>query len=186
MPYKWEVRNGDSWTALPDNEEIERDFCDPSNVDSRGVQPVYFDTMTRGPTQVRRLSTVSSVVQPNFILTTTWAWFWQDEHNNWIQYSSVEGQHGLSSITSEDLERKYQEDSRAVMEFTAGSHAFKLSFPGIKMEGRTERQASVGYNLIFIGIITPLRQVSCRGHRHTLSRSIDWTARRNTEIHGHG
>ncbi|XP_061084997.1 protein mono-ADP-ribosyltransferase PARP12-like isoform X2 [Conger conger] len=129
MPYKWEVRNGDSWTALPDNEEIERDFCDPSNVDSRGVQPVYFDTMTRGPTQVRRLSTVSSVVQPNFILTTTWAWFWQDEHNNWIQYSSVEGQHGLSSITSEDLERKYQEDSRAVMEFTAGSHAFKLSFP---------------------------------------------------------
>ncbi|XP_061085087.1 protein mono-ADP-ribosyltransferase PARP12-like [Conger conger] len=129
MPYKWEVRNGDSWTALPDNEEIERDFCDPSNVDSRGVQPVYFDTMTRGPTQVRRLSTVSSVVQPNFNLTTTWAWFWQDEHNNWIQYSSVEGQHGLSSITSEDLERKYQEDSRAVMEFTAGSQTYKLSFP---------------------------------------------------------
>ncbi|XP_061085449.1 protein mono-ADP-ribosyltransferase PARP12-like isoform X2 [Conger conger] len=129
MPYKWEVRNGDSWTALPDNEEIERDFCDPSNVYSRGVQPVYFDTMTRGPTQVRRLSTVSSVVQPNFILTTTWAWFWQDEHNNWIQYSSVEGQHGLSSITSEDLERKYQEDSRAVMEFTAGSQTYKFSFP---------------------------------------------------------
>ncbi|KAJ8249678.1 hypothetical protein COCON_G00228940 [Conger conger] len=42
---------------------------------SRGVQPVYFDAMTRGPTQVRRLSTVSSVVQPTFILTTTWAWY---------------------------------------------------------------------------------------------------------------
>ncbi|KAJ8249677.1 hypothetical protein COCON_G00228930, partial [Conger conger] len=129
MPYKWEVRNGDSWTALPDNEEIERDFCDPSNVYSRGVQPVYFDTMTRGPTQVRRLSTVSSVVQPTFVLTTTWAWFWQDEHNNWIQYCSVKGQHRLSSITSEDLERKYQEDSRAVMEFTAGAQTYKLSFP---------------------------------------------------------
>ncbi|XP_061085359.1 uncharacterized protein LOC133119013 isoform X2 [Conger conger] len=129
MPYKWEVRNGDSWTALPDNEEIERDFCDPSNVYSRGVQPVYFDTMTRGPAQVRRLSTVSSLVQPTFILTTTWAWFWQEEYNKWIQYSSSEGQHGLSSITSEDLERRYQEDSRAVMEFTAGPHTYKLSFP---------------------------------------------------------
>ncbi|XP_061085365.1 protein mono-ADP-ribosyltransferase PARP12-like [Conger conger] len=129
MPYKWEVRNGDSWTALPDNEEIERDFCDPSNVYSRGVQPVYFDTMTRGPAQVRRLSTVSSLVQPTFILTTTWAWFWQEEYNKWIQYSSSEGQHGLSSITSEDLERRYQEDSHAVMEFTAGPHTYKLSFP---------------------------------------------------------
>lgn len=30
MPYRWEVRENDQWTAMPDNEAIERDYCDPS------------------------------------------------------------------------------------------------------------------------------------------------------------
>ncbi|KAJ8373853.1 hypothetical protein SKAU_G00044330 [Synaphobranchus kaupii] len=128
LPYKWEVRNGNSWSALPDNEKIEYDFCVPANVYSQGAPPVYFDAMTCGSAQVRRLSTVSSVLQPTFVLTTEWAWYWQDEYDNWIQYSSLEGQHRLSSITSEDLERKYQEDSSGVLEFTVGSQAYKLFF----------------------------------------------------------
>lgn len=56
---------------------------------SNGVEPVCFDTMTRGLRQVRRLSTLSSVLQPNFILTTEWAWFWEDEFGNWIPYASA-------------------------------------------------------------------------------------------------
>ncbi|KAJ8245344.1 hypothetical protein GJAV_G00269770 [Gymnothorax javanicus] len=97
MPYKWEIRSGNGWSALLDNEEIEKDFCNPANVYSRGSPPVHFDTMTR------------------------------DEYDNWIQYASVEGQHRLASITSEDLERQYLEDSSAVMEFTAGAQSYKLS-----------------------------------------------------------
>lgn len=31
MPYRWEVREGDQWTAMPDNETIEKDYCDPKN-----------------------------------------------------------------------------------------------------------------------------------------------------------
>lgn len=44
--------------------------------------------MTRGCDVVRRLSTVSSVIQPNYILTTCWAWYWEDEFGNWIQYAA--------------------------------------------------------------------------------------------------
>lgn len=29
MPYRWEMRQDDQWTAMPDNERIERDYCDP-------------------------------------------------------------------------------------------------------------------------------------------------------------
>lgn len=31
MPYSWQVLLGDSWTALPQNETIEKDYCDPKN-----------------------------------------------------------------------------------------------------------------------------------------------------------
>lgn len=65
---------------------------------SRGVEPVCFDTMTRGLRRVRRLSTVSSVLQPNFILTTEWAWFWEDEFGNWIQYASAVREKSMAII----------------------------------------------------------------------------------------
>lgn len=31
MPYRWEVKEGDQWTAMPDNETVEKDYCDPKN-----------------------------------------------------------------------------------------------------------------------------------------------------------
>ncbi|XP_029617187.1 protein mono-ADP-ribosyltransferase PARP12 [Salmo trutta] len=129
MPYQWEVREGLNWTALQDNEVIEKDYCDPAKTYSRGVQPVCFDTMTCGLNKARRLSTISSVLEPMFILTTEWAWFWEDEHGNWIQYASASGRHRAATITSEDLEKRFQEDNKAVMEFTAGSQTYELSFP---------------------------------------------------------
>lgn len=32
MPYRWEVKEGDQWMTLPDNEIIEKDYCDPKNI----------------------------------------------------------------------------------------------------------------------------------------------------------
>nr|XP_015208474.1 PREDICTED: poly [ADP-ribose] polymerase 12-like [Lepisosteus oculatus] len=128
MPYKWEVWDGVGWSHLSDNEGIEKDFCDPIKLYSSGLDRVCFDTMTKGSAKVRRLSTVSSVTQPSFVLTTEWAWYWEDESGNWIQYASSDGIHGASSITSEDLEKKYLEDKNGVVEFTAGRQTYELSF----------------------------------------------------------
>ncbi|XP_052410215.1 protein mono-ADP-ribosyltransferase PARP12-like [Carassius gibelio] len=128
LPYKWEIKEGLEWKALPDNEAIEKDYCDATRTYSSGMKPVYFDTMTQGSQIVRRLSTVSSVLQPSFILTTEWIWYWEDEYGNWIQYATAEGGHRLSSISSAELEQKYQADNNAVLEFTAGSQTYELSF----------------------------------------------------------
>ncbi|KAL7857936.1 hypothetical protein AOLI_G00180380, partial [Acnodon oligacanthus] len=128
LPYKWEVKNEAAWVALPNNEAIEKDYCNPAKTYSSGFDPVYFDTMTLGSNPVRRLSTVSSVVQPNFILTTTWTWYWEDEYGNWIKYASASGGHNTASITSEELEQKYTQDNKAVVEFTAGSQSYIVSF----------------------------------------------------------
>ncbi|KAM4615599.1 protein mono-ADP-ribosyltransferase PARP12-like [Polymixia lowei] len=128
LPYRWEVREGQQWTALPGNEEIEKDYCDPKKTYSRGTQPVCFDTMTCGLNKARRLSTISSVVQPNFILTTEWVWYWEDEFGNWNQYASATAAHRMADVSSAELEQKFLNDDKDVMEFTAGSQNYTLSF----------------------------------------------------------
>ncbi|XP_059360648.1 protein mono-ADP-ribosyltransferase PARP12-like [Carassius carassius] len=128
LPYKWEIKEGSEWKALPDNEAIEKDYCDVARTYSSGMNTVYFDTMTQGCQSVRRLTTVPSVLQPFFILTTEWIWYWKDEYGNWIQYATADGGHGSSSITSAELEQKYQADNNAVVEFRAGSQTYELSF----------------------------------------------------------
>ncbi|KAM9401901.1 protein mono-ADP-ribosyltransferase PARP12-like isoform 4-T4 [Salvelinus alpinus] len=137
MPYKWEVNNGQTWSALPENEVIERDFCDPSKIHSEGSERVQFNSMSRGLWEVRRLSTVSSVTQPTYVLTTEWAWFWEDEYGKWVQYASVKEMHRLSSITSEDLEKRYQEDQSAVVKFVAGQQSYELSFRDMTQKNKT-------------------------------------------------
>ncbi|KAA0720849.1 Poly [ADP-ribose] polymerase 12 [Triplophysa tibetana] len=128
LPYQWQVTDGCEWKTLPDNEAVERDYCNPANLNSSGVQVVNFDMMTRGPQPVRRLSTVSSVVQPTFILTTEWIWHWENEFGNWIQYGTADGGQRSSTISSVEIEQKYQADSRGVMEFSAGSQTYELNF----------------------------------------------------------
>ncbi|KAI7792031.1 hypothetical protein IRJ41_020260, partial [Triplophysa rosa] len=128
VPYQWQVTDGCEWKTLPDNEAVERDYCNPAKSNSSGVQVVNFDTMTRGPQPVRRLSTVPSVLQPTFILTTEWIWHWEDEYGNWIQYGTADGGHRSSLISSVEIEQKYQADSSGVMEFTAGSQTYELNF----------------------------------------------------------
>nr|XP_055046734.1 protein mono-ADP-ribosyltransferase PARP12 [Misgurnus anguillicaudatus] len=127
VPYQWEFRDGSEWKSLPDNEAVEKDYCDPEKSYSSGMPAVSFDTMTRGSQSVRRLSTVSSVIQPTFILTTEWLWYWEDEFGNWIQYATSEGGHTSSSISSAELEQSYQTDNSLVIEFIAGSQTYQLS-----------------------------------------------------------
>ncbi|XP_030210904.1 protein mono-ADP-ribosyltransferase PARP12 [Gadus morhua] len=76
--------------------------------------------MTRGLQKVRRLSSASSVLQPTFLLTTEWLWYWEDEHGNWNQYDSPPN-------SSTELEQKFQNDPQEVVEFTAGSQTYTLS-----------------------------------------------------------
>lgn len=55
--------------------------------------PVHFDTMTRGASPVRRLSTVNSLVEPTFVHTTEWLWYWEDELASWNLYASAVSGH---------------------------------------------------------------------------------------------
>uniref|UniRef100_A0A087XTA4 Si:ch73-252i11.1 n=1 Tax=Poecilia formosa TaxID=48698 RepID=A0A087XTA4_POEFO len=148
MPYRWQVQEGGQWKSLPDNEAIEKEYCDPSNtyslallcVCSSGSPPVHFDTMTRGGNKVRRLTTVNSLVEPTFIHTTEWLWYWQDEFGKWNLYGSdsvsevsmsvnlIQSAGGKSSdIRSETLEQKFL-DNESEVEFSAGSQSYSLSF----------------------------------------------------------
>ncbi|XP_056443600.1 uncharacterized protein LOC130380432 [Gadus chalcogrammus] len=137
LPYSWEVLEGHQWTLLDSSEKIEEDYCNPkitySTVD---VKAVCFDTMTCGLQKVRRLSSISSVLQPNFLLTTEWLWYWEDEHGNWNQYDSPPN-------SSTELEQKFQNDPQEVVEFTAGSQTYTLSLQDMTQTNKkygTQRQ----------------------------------------------
>uniref|UniRef100_A0A3P8P5N1 Uncharacterized protein n=1 Tax=Astatotilapia calliptera TaxID=8154 RepID=A0A3P8P5N1_ASTCA len=126
MPYRWQVQDGHQWTDLPDNETIERDYCDPSNSYSSTSPAVHFDTMTFGQNKVRRLSTENSVIEPTFIHTTEWLWYWQD--GSWNMFASAIGGHEAADINSAKLEEKFLANDKDVVEFTAGSQSYSLSF----------------------------------------------------------
>ncbi|XP_038156248.1 protein mono-ADP-ribosyltransferase PARP12 [Cyprinodon tularosa] len=128
MPYRWQVHEGDQWKALPSNEAIEKEFCDPGNSYSSGSPPVHFDTMTRGESKVRRLTTVNSMVEPSFIHTTEWLWYWQDEFGKWNQYGSDSAGRKSADINSATLEKKFLEDQNDTLEFSVGSQSYSLSF----------------------------------------------------------
>ncbi|XP_048013031.1 uncharacterized protein LOC125246168 isoform X2 [Megalobrama amblycephala] len=147
MPYKWEVKVGRTWHDLPNSEQIERDYCDPSNIHSSGNESICFEEMTLGLDEVRRLSTESSALLPGFVLATSWIWYWKDEYNRWIQYASIAEMHRLSSVSSEQLEQKYQEyllqnQEDAGVKFNAGHRFYELCFTDMKQRNEvsgTER-----------------------------------------------
>ncbi|XP_063316527.1 protein mono-ADP-ribosyltransferase PARP12-like [Pelmatolapia mariae] len=128
MPYRWQVQEGHQWTDLPDNETIERDYCDPSNSYSSTSPAVHFDTMTCELKKVRRLTTENSVTEPTFIHTTEWLWYWQDEFGRWNMFASAIGGHEAADINSTKLEKLFLGNNKDVLEFTAGSHSYSLSF----------------------------------------------------------
>ncbi|XP_038643772.1 protein mono-ADP-ribosyltransferase PARP12-like [Scyliorhinus canicula] len=125
LPYQWQVYD-EAWKDLPNMEQIEKDYCDPNK--TRYLQ-VDFNAMVSGFSQVRRLSTASSVTKPpHYILTTEWLWYWKDEYRKWIEYGKQEGLHIAASTTSIDLEKAYLVDNSGKMEFTAGKHQYVLDF----------------------------------------------------------
>uniref|UniRef100_A0A4W3HSR5 Poly [ADP-ribose] polymerase 12-like n=1 Tax=Callorhinchus milii TaxID=7868 RepID=A0A4W3HSR5_CALMI len=131
LPYRWQIYEG-TWKDFTNMEEIEKDFCDPSNKARGGSPPINFITMTSNSCKVRRLSTVSSVTKPeHYILTTEWLWYWQGDSIKWIEFGKQEELYGVASVTSADLENLYLTQSIETVEFRAGKYNYKLDFKGM-------------------------------------------------------
>ncbi|XP_072311158.1 protein mono-ADP-ribosyltransferase PARP12-like [Eucyclogobius newberryi] len=128
MPYVWEMNLNGQWTAMADNEKIEQAYCYPENTYSSTCPLVYFDTMKCGENAVRRLSTINSVLEPDFLHTTDWLWYWEDDHGKWLQYGADTNVHQLASVTSKHLEEMYLNNDKAVVQFKAGSQSYEISF----------------------------------------------------------
>uniref|UniRef100_A0A8C6TEE8 Si:ch73-252i11.1 n=1 Tax=Neogobius melanostomus TaxID=47308 RepID=A0A8C6TEE8_9GOBI len=128
MPYRWEIKQDGQWTHMAANESIELAYCDPANSYSTSCPLVYFDTMKCGEKEVRRLSTINAVLEPNFIHTTDWLWFWEDNHGKWLQYGAHANVHEMASVSSKQLEEMYLNNNKDVVQFKAGSQLYELSF----------------------------------------------------------
>ncbi|XP_076008754.1 protein mono-ADP-ribosyltransferase PARP12 [Genypterus blacodes] len=128
VPYRWEVRQGGQWVHMADNEKIEESFCDPKCTYSNTVPYVHFDTLTCGADKARRLSTLSSVQEPTFVLTTEWIWYWEDEFGKWNEYASSTGGHKGADMDSTQLEQKFLNNNKDVVEFSTGAQSYSLSF----------------------------------------------------------
>ncbi|KAI1883395.1 hypothetical protein AGOR_G00231000 [Albula goreensis] len=146
LPYKWQVldRDGSTWKYLPNTEDIEKAYCNPENNRSLGPCPVDFRTMRCGSAKVQRLSTISSVSKPpDFILTTDWLWYWKDDQGQWTEYKHEASGQGTDSVTSQCLEKVYQEDVDGDTEFRVGDHRYILRFKDMveySVTFKTERE----------------------------------------------
>lgn len=155
LPYRWQVLHSDgvTWKDLPDMENIEKAYCDPQHdtdatdqsSPNLGIflqfltlqssappvgQSVDFMKMTSGGSQVRRLSTASSVSKPpHFILTTEWLWYWKDNSGIWEEFGKGDDD-TLACVTSQTLENVYLADRDTEISFSAGNHQYILHFKG--------------------------------------------------------
>ncbi|XP_076027749.1 protein mono-ADP-ribosyltransferase PARP12-like [Genypterus blacodes] len=175
LPYKWQVlkRDGVTWKDLPNNEDIEQAYCDPGEdmscanqpasisairtmlsllsttappVQPTAVDPVDFLKMTCRGSEVRRLSTASSVSKPpHFMLTTKWLWYWKDDSGIWVEYGKQGGTDSSPSISSPTLENVYLADRETQIPFTAGKQQYILFFIG-KAGQQQMYQQNVKYN----------------------------------------
>ncbi|TWW64488.1 Poly [ADP-ribose] polymerase 12 [Takifugu flavidus] len=127
MPYRWQIKKSGQWFLLPNNEEIERDFCDPKMTDSSS-STVNFDRMTCGFHKARRISTCNSLLEPDSSLATEWLWYWEDEFGKWNLYASPDGGHGPADVDSSVLERRFLSDANDVVKFSAHSQKYCLRF----------------------------------------------------------
>uniref|UniRef100_A0A3Q3XAI2 Uncharacterized protein n=1 Tax=Mola mola TaxID=94237 RepID=A0A3Q3XAI2_MOLML len=141
LPYRWQVLDidGVAWKDLPNMEDIEKAYCDPEN-DKQSVPSVDFLTMRYGGSQVRRLSTASSVSKPpNFILTTEWVWYWKDDGGRWQEFGQSNG--GTpASVNSLTLENMYLADRSKEVPFIAGQQQYVLHFKGAPGEQEMYQQ----------------------------------------------
>uniref|UniRef100_A0A1B8Y217 Poly [ADP-ribose] polymerase n=1 Tax=Xenopus tropicalis TaxID=8364 RepID=A0A1B8Y217_XENTR len=126
LPYRWQENLGAGWQDFSHMDAIERAFCQPKNDSYSGVD---FASMTYRPIRIRRLATPSSATRSlEFVLTTEWLWYWQDELGTWIEYGKCNTKQVGASITSSDLESIYLADKTAVVPFQAGGQHYEISF----------------------------------------------------------
>ncbi|XP_062373470.1 protein mono-ADP-ribosyltransferase PARP12-like [Sardina pilchardus] len=125
-PYLWQSWSHNQWIPLTNNEEVERDYCNPAKTKHVRMPPLYFDTMTCGSDKVQRLSVNASAPDSLTSLITKWVWFWEESEDKWREFRPMA--HKKSpSITSEELERRYLNGENLVT-FTAGSRQYELRF----------------------------------------------------------
>ncbi|KAG8438725.1 hypothetical protein GDO86_005063 [Hymenochirus boettgeri] len=126
LPYRWQCASGTDWRDFSGMEGIEKAFCDPYMDSKSGLD---FQTMKCGGNNVRRLSTPSTISKPSqFVLTTEWLWYWEDEHGKWTEYGNTNTKQVKSSITSSDLESIYLADTNSVVPFQAGQQYYEIRF----------------------------------------------------------
>ncbi|XP_018424919.1 PREDICTED: poly [ADP-ribose] polymerase 12-like [Nanorana parkeri] len=125
LPYRWQEFNGSEWADFQNMEDIEMAYSDPNNASYRSVD---FQTMKAGDKQVRRLSTPSSVNQPEeYVLTTEWIWYWKDEFGTWTKCEHSNTKNASSSICSSDLETIYFHNPGGTIPFTAGKRNYIIN-----------------------------------------------------------
>ncbi|NXJ12328.1 PAR12 polymerase, partial [Odontophorus gujanensis] len=140
LPYRWQIYNGITWNDLSLMEEIEKAYCDPKNSSAAGID---FQTMTRFSSSLRRLSTPSSVVNPTFVLTTKWIWYWKNDQGQWTEYGTQGEQDVVNSPSSDILENLYLADPSATVQFQAGLYCYQLNFKEMTQmntSSKTKRQ----------------------------------------------
>ncbi|XP_066288951.1 protein mono-ADP-ribosyltransferase PARP12-like [Branchiostoma lanceolatum] len=150
MPYQWQYRapGADRWRHVGHdlNVMVEEAFC---KVTEDSYSPVRLDGNTcavnftimkavvdcspgdsRQEFEVRRLSTSSSVKSPpGHLFVTEWLWYWQDLGGTWVEYGQMNKSgevRGTSSLSSKDIEEKYQDQQDADVTFSTGHHQYVL------------------------------------------------------------
>lgn len=133
LPYRWQVLILNNWVDFQDMEKIEEAYCDPKNqIVSIGSDKINFQKMTCDCNPIRRVSTPSSVTDPDSsVFTTQWIWYWRSESDRWIPYGEENNNQPSSNIDSSYLESLFQSCRRGIVQFQAGSRNYELSFPGM-------------------------------------------------------
>ncbi|XP_069927540.1 zinc finger CCCH-type antiviral protein 1 isoform X2 [Oryctolagus cuniculus] len=133
LPYRWQVLILNNWVDFQDMEKIEEAYCDPKNqIISIGSDKINFQKMTCNCNPMRRVSTPSSVTDPDSsVFTTQWIWYWRSESDRWIPYGEENHNQPSSNIDSSYLESLFQSCRRGIVQFQAGSRNYELSFPGM-------------------------------------------------------
>ncbi|KAK3570491.1 hypothetical protein QTP86_020072 [Hemibagrus guttatus] len=138
-PYKWEIvaEGGVTWKPFPNEEDVERDYCDPANDTSSGLLTVNFSSMMCGKRKVRRLSTASSVTKPpHLILTTEWLWYWKNDQGQWTEYGYGEDGKVVTSITSKALENVYLSEIETEIPFSLGGNDYVLNLTDMYQQNK--------------------------------------------------
>ncbi|KAI8504728.1 Poly (ADP-ribose) polymerase [Branchiostoma belcheri] len=89
-------------------------------------------------TEVRRLTTPSWGAKPaGYPFVTEWRWYWQDVDGTWVEYGQMNSSgadRGQSSLTSQDIEERYQDQPDAELSFSTQHHQYVLRLRDMQQE----------------------------------------------------